>query len=117
MDNEHGKKITITGTTNRYLVKKLLKLDPVIKKRKDAAKEDIPPEYFTIDKQIEIIHDLCENNADIEYYKFIKGQIDKKISSYKQQDIDKRARALARGKTTLVSRPRFTGVTHLINAY
>ena len=77
MDNEHGKKITITGTTNRYLVKKLLKLDPVIKKRKDAANEDIPPEYFTIDKQIEIIHDLCENNSDIEYYKFIKGQIDK----------------------------------------
>ena len=75
---------------NTELAKKLLKLDPIIKKRKDAAKEDIPPEYFTIDKQIEIIHDLCENNADIEYYKFIKGQIDKKISSYKQQDIDKK---------------------------
>ena len=82
--------ITITGTNNRYLVKKLLKLDPVIKKRKDATNEDIPPEYFTIDKQIEIIHDLYENNSDIEYYKFIKGQIDKKISSYKQQDIDKK---------------------------
>ena len=39
MDNEHGKKIIITGTNNRYLVKKLLKLDPVIKKRKDATNE------------------------------------------------------------------------------
>ena len=98
-ENEEGKKIIITGTNNRYLVKKLLKLDPVIKKRKDAVKEDIPPEYFTIDKQIEIMNEFdnksnhspsTSSTANSKYYKFIKGQIDKKISSYKQQDIDKK---------------------------
>ena len=98
-ENGEGKKITITGTNNRYLVKKLLKLDPVIKKRKDATNEDIPPEYFTIDKQIEIMNEFdnksnhspsTSSTANSKYYKFIKGQIDKKISSYKQQDIDKK---------------------------
>lgn len=78
------KKINITGTNNRYLVKKLLKLPTVIKKKKNCDR--LPSEYYLIDKQLDILVLLTDKS---EFYTIIKGLIDIKISSYKQQDIEK----------------------------
>jgi hypothetical protein len=95
MNQSTDKKIEITGINNRYQINKLKKNPPIIKKRKIIEKNGIPIEYFSDEKQNEIIETLydvfclekqCEN---IELYKKFKAEIDKKISSYKQQDIHK----------------------------
>ena len=87
MDNitepNNDKKINIIGTNNRYQVKKLLKLPPVIKKKKNV--EQLPANYYLIENQLDILERLTE----LEFYTTIKSLIDKKISSYKQQDIEK----------------------------
>uniref|UniRef100_A0A6C0HX73 Uncharacterized protein n=1 Tax=viral metagenome TaxID=1070528 RepID=A0A6C0HX73_9ZZZZ len=87
MDNiaepNNDKKINIIGTNNRYQVKKLLKLPPVIKKKKNV--EQLPDNYYLIENQLDILERLTE----LELYATIKSLIDKKISSYKQQDIEK----------------------------
>lgn len=87
MDNtpepNNDKKINIIGTNNRYQVKKLLKLPPVIKKKKNI--EQLPANYYLIENQLDILERLTE----LELYTIIKSLIDKKISSYKQQDIEK----------------------------
>lgn len=87
MDNitepNNDKKINIIGTNNRYQVKKLLKLPPVIKKKKNV--EQLPANYYLIENQIDILERLTQ----LELYATIKSLIDKKISSYKQQDIEK----------------------------
>ena len=89
------KKIEIKGINNKYQINKLKKNPPIIKKRKIIEKNGIPIEYFSHEKQKEIFENLysiyylekeCEN---IEIYKKIKVEIEKKISSYKQQDIHK----------------------------
>lgn len=97
-DNNSKKQVLITGTTNRYLIKKVMKTDDLAnapKKRKDIGKHDLPSEYFTYEKQLTIIDALfamnntvdTDSSHNIDYFKVIKSQIDKKISSYKQQDI------------------------------
>jgi hypothetical protein len=87
MDNtpepNNDKKINIIGTNNRYQVKKLLKLPPVIKKKKNI--DQLPANYYLIENQLDILERLTE----LELYTIIKSLIDKKISSYKQQDIEK----------------------------
>ena len=87
MDNtpepNNDKKINIIGTNNRYQVKKLLKLPPVIKKKKNI--EQLPANYYLIENQLDILERLTE----LELYTIIKILIDKKISIYKQQDIEK----------------------------
>lgn len=87
MDNitepNNDKKINIIGTNNRYQVKKLLKLPPVIKKKKNV--EQLPANYYLIENQLDILERLTQ----LELYATIKSLIDKKISSYKQQDIEK----------------------------
>jgi len=97
--NDSKKQVLITGTANRYLIKKVMKCDDTEnapKKRKDIGKHELPQEYFTYEKQLTIIDALFamnnttdnnNNNNNIDYFKVIKSQIDKKISSYKQQDI------------------------------
>lgn len=95
------KKIAITGTGNRYLIKKVMKPEVVIKNRKEIDKWDIPIEYYTHEKQLEIIErlfliigqdnvDNVDNADNVDNYKIIKSQLDKKISGYKYQDIIKK---------------------------
>ena len=81
---EDNKKIIITGQPNRYQIKKLtseknIKMKPKI----EIEKLNLSSEYFTYDKQLEMIHNFEINNDDT---LLLIKQLDKKISSYKQQD-------------------------------
>ena len=88
------KKINIVGTSNRYLINKLKKDPILIKRRKEIEKWKISNEYFKQEMQLSIIENLRNNdnnnndcnecNNDI-----ITGQIEKKLLSYKHQDVEK----------------------------
>ena len=92
MDNTEKKIINIIGQTNRYQIKKLLKEKKEIKKRVEIEKLNLTLEYFIFEKQLEIIKNINNifNEEDKNALKIIITQIEKKIRSYKQQDIDKK---------------------------
>ena len=98
MEKEHeqqDKKVLICGTGTRYLMKKVMKVDTTIKKRKDVEKMNLPAEMFTREKQFEILSSLlsCSESLDpLEKTAILscKKLIDKKRTSYKQQDLDKK---------------------------
>ena len=98
MEKEHeqqDKKVLICGTGTRYLMKKVMKVDTTVKKRKDIEKMNLPVEMFTREKQIEILSSLlsCSESFDpLEKTAILscKKLIDKKRTSYKQQDLDKK---------------------------
>lgn len=80
--NNNKKAIDITGKTNRYMIKKLIKtqnIPPV--KRKQIDKWNIDSRWFTIENQLK----LLTNDENI-----IQEELIRKISSYKQQDILKK---------------------------
>jgi hypothetical protein len=90
-NNNDKKQINITGQTNRYQIKKLIQEKKTDKKRIEIEKLNLTEEYFIFEKQIEIINNLNNlNNEDKNASKILIKQIEKKISSYKQQDVDKK---------------------------
>ena len=91
MDNSEKKQINITGQSNRYQIKKLTQEKKKDKKRVEIEKLNLTEECFTFEKQIEMINNLNNlNNEDKNASKILIKQIEKKITSYKQQDIDKK---------------------------
>jgi len=98
MDSENvniEKKIILQGTNNRYQIKKVTKtqLDKG-RKRKSVEQLKLSSEFYTYEKQIEILSYLFPiekktiNQDPI--YKIFSQQIERKIASYKQQDVDKK---------------------------
>jgi hypothetical protein len=94
-----NKKITITGTSNRYQINKLKKEPIIIKKKKDSERWGIPIEFFEESYQMNLLNDLITyrssgnyflSNLETKHYKIINDLIIKKIASYKQQDIIKK---------------------------
>jgi hypothetical protein len=88
------KQINITGQSNRYQIKKLTQEKKPDKKRVEIQKLNLTEKYFIIEKQLELINNINNNNFDKEddknASKIMSKQIEKKINSYKQQDIDKK---------------------------
>ena len=74
------KQIGITGTNNRYMMKKVLKYPTIIKKREVSQSWS-----FSYDDQLSLVNGLDETNTD-DASKAIFSEINKKISGYKQQD-------------------------------
>ena len=66
------------------------------KKRIEIEKLNLQVEYFTFEKQFEIINNISKqlnnlnNEEDKTASKILTKQIEKKIASYKQQDMDKK---------------------------
>jgi len=102
---EINKTISITGTNNKYHMKKLINkkdLNSEPKKRIVAEKWMFSNETFEYSRQMKMINDIFilnsenmqkENNestTDNDVIKIAIQQINKKISSYKQQDIFKK---------------------------
>jgi hypothetical protein len=96
---EENKKVLITGTSNKYQIKKLKKEPVIIKKKKDSEGWDIPIEFFEETEQTNLLTDLLTYknsgkdfllNLETRHYKILIDLISKKISSYKQQDILKK---------------------------
>lgn len=90
-DNNEKKIINITGQTNRYQIKKLTQEKKTDKKRIEIEKLNLSEEYFIFKKQFELINNInILNEEDKNASKIMIKQIEKKIYSYKQQDIDKK---------------------------
>jgi hypothetical protein len=87
---DDGKKIEISGTSNRYQINKLKKEHKEAKIRKSTEKMGLPSEYFLLEKQDSLINDLHNKVVSSEYYKAIVNQIEIKINGYKQQDVIKK---------------------------
>ena len=89
---EEEKRVLISGTNNRYQIKKLIKNDVEVKKRKISEKWDLTDDHFGDEKHKvlikELFNSLTDKNVDISHTSvIIKNELNKKISSYKQQDI------------------------------
>jgi hypothetical protein len=89
--DEIPKKINIFGTNNRYKMKQLINNDTIekeSKKRVQSEKWSFSDEYFEHSTQIKMINGIFNNNY-INYddvSKIAIQEINRKISSYKQQD-------------------------------
>ena len=79
------KKITILGTANRYLMKKVTENKAPPKKRVVTEQWNLSSQYYTLENQISLLH----NEKDEQYSRLIQ-QIERKVQGYKQQDIDKK---------------------------
>jgi hypothetical protein len=90
-DDENKKNITINGTNNRYLIKRANRVVNVPKKRAIINKYNLPMEELDFNKQFILLKEIFEKNEETNKEKeIIIKEIDKKISSYKQQDILKK---------------------------
>jgi hypothetical protein len=89
-NDSEKKQINITGQSNRYQIKKLTQEKKKDKKRVEIEKLNLTEEYFTFEKQIELINNIVNKEEHENASKILIKQIEKKISSYKQQDIDKK---------------------------
>jgi hypothetical protein len=85
MDDIH-KKVQITGINNRYYVNKLIK-EKKNTQRVITNKWNMPSEYFHYGKQLEILNILKQNENITEKERILKQELERKIYSYKQQDI------------------------------
>jgi len=101
--SENSKKISISGTNNKYQLKKVLNKNEIVKepkKRIVTKKWTFSNEYFNYENQIKLVHDILhnlntkittsENNESFNVSKILIQEINKKISGYKQQDIIKK---------------------------
>ena len=98
MDNENNsteRKISITGTNNRYQIKKLTqsRVQPK-KKRVETTSWKITDEHLSFSSQIEILNKIklltTEKKELPEEIKLAISHIERKLNSYKHQDIDKK---------------------------
>lgn len=90
---EETKKINIIGTNNRYKIKKLNEpIENKIKKRVETEKWTFSEEHYKYENQLIMLSDILNNNFTRvdEVSKIAIQQINKKIYSYKQQDIIKK---------------------------
>jgi len=87
---DESKKINITGTANRYQMKKIDKpIDNELKKRVESEKWTFSEEHYKYENQLKMIQDISNNTTD-EVCKIAIQEINKKIYGYKQQDILKK---------------------------
>jgi len=86
-----SKKINISGTNNRYQMKKVMNnytIDEASKKRVQSEKWSFSSEHFEYNNQMKMIHSILNNNFNFidDVSKIAIQEINKKISGYKQQD-------------------------------
>jgi len=91
--NNDKKNIIISGTNNRYLIKRANRVRNEIKKREIMSKYNISSIFLDYTKQIELMKDIYfkrNEYSNIREKSIIKQELDKKIKCYKQQDIIKK---------------------------
>jgi len=102
MDIEPPKTINITGTNNRYQMKKLINKDIIKQPKKSVISEKwtFSEEYFEYSYQMKLVKNILykytnakdtsgnviDTNTNNDVVKIVEQQINKKISSYKNQD-------------------------------
>jgi len=91
MDSKDGenKRIVVKGTSNRYLMKKVMKVEEKVdKKRQICEKWNLSGKSF--ENSMEVLSNLEISTDLTDINKTIIREIERKIASYKQQDIEKR---------------------------
>jgi hypothetical protein len=92
-DNETQKNINITGTNNRYLIKRANRVKNEIVKRGIMNKYNINETFFSYEKQLELLKEIYNKSnqyLNIREKTIFFQEIEKKISNYKQQDLLKK---------------------------
>jgi hypothetical protein len=86
------KKIMIQGTGNRYQINKLTRLSNEPKMKKIEKMSPIPDQFYELLVQPELIEELYKKTelSFTKPYLLVSSQIEKKLASYKQQDILKK---------------------------
>lgn len=81
-----SKKIDITGTNNKYQMKKMNNnYEKEVKKRIASENWQISSEHYDYANQFKMINDIS-NGSETDITKIAINEINKKISGYKQQD-------------------------------
>lgn len=88
-ETNETKKINIVGINNRYQIKKLIQEKKEKKKRTEIINWNINFSELTYEKQLEILKNLHSVDLFNNEKKLIKTQIERKINSYKHQDIER----------------------------
>lgn len=92
-NDDGNKKISIKGTNTRYVMKKATKQMKPPSKRNIVENWNIDKSYFDYDKQFKMLQEISDNfdeNKKIgQVYSLMVSQLERKIYSYKQQDIEK----------------------------
>jgi hypothetical protein len=96
------KSINIVGVSNRYQIKKLTNKDDInkLKLRKEPQKWKLSEEVYERKFQLVLLYSRNKEEGDKdtsqeknakneEIYKLMKQQLERKLSNYKQQDINK----------------------------
>jgi len=87
VNGDGDKKVTISGTTNRYMIKKVTRGKEPPKIRKEAESKE-----WNADKETELnlLQDICSGIFSQEIHRDLQKQLERKLASYKQQDILKK---------------------------
>jgi hypothetical protein len=92
-DKTTDKQINITGTNNRYLIKRANRVKNEIKKREVMNKYNIAQIFLTYNSQLQLIKEIynkesCDKNSKEK--QILNQELERKLASYKQQDILKK---------------------------
>ena len=90
--HETKRSISITGTNNRYLIKRANRVKNEVKKREIMNKYNINPVFLNCEKQLQLIKDIYYKSNEHEnpqVKSILQEEIERKIASYKQQDLIK----------------------------
>jgi hypothetical protein len=99
VSNETGKKINIQGTGNRYLMKKAMKTETKNQIKKDVVNHPLNADGYSSENQLEYLGMLINSEkgekkqtetSDSYLFRYIKRNVEKKMNSYKQQDVQKK---------------------------
>jgi hypothetical protein len=85
-----SKQIDITGTSNRYKIKKLTSGIDHNKKRVVAGDWNFSEKYYNTENQLVLLKDIEDNSDCGQMHDLVISQVEKKIAGYKQQDILKK---------------------------
>jgi len=88
--NEPKRSISITGTNNRYLIKRANRVKNEVKKREIMNKYNINPVFLNYNIQLQLIKEIYNKlSQDINIHEktLLRQEVERKISSYKQQDL------------------------------
>lgn len=93
-ENITTKKINIEGVGNRYLIKKVMKIEKKVELKKNIPlnlkQQNIHDDLYYLNELANNMNNNKSSKNDINYNLiFVKRNVEKKIKSYKQQDIQK----------------------------
>jgi hypothetical protein len=92
MNEEENKHVSISGTNNRYMIKRANRVKNEIKKREIINKYNINDKFLSYETQLQLIKEIFNNINEFGNQReksILKQEMERKLMSYKQQDISK----------------------------